>query len=143
LGHGNYAPKYKDETVVADLDFVHYRKATDDRPPDLIRLQNYLNYQSICLAHNIDDMAHDILQIKQHVSGMHVEFDEQDERTQKTYKDMQELKAKTDIILEALHGLQNSLQGETSLVNSPGTLAEMEEKTIHFTRSSSQRRDKH
>lgn len=50
LGHGNYAPKYKDGAVVADLDFVHYRKATNDRPPDLIHLQNYSNYQSICLA---------------------------------------------------------------------------------------------
>lgn len=88
-------------------------------------------------------MAQDILQIKQRVSGMHVEFDEQDESTQKTYQDMQELKAKTDLILEALYGLQNSLQGKTSLVNSPGTLAKMEKQIVRFTKSSSQRRDKH
>ena len=60
LGPGNHTPSFKNN-LVADLDFIQYRKADAEKSQDVVRLQNYANYQSVCLAQNLDDMAQDII----------------------------------------------------------------------------------
>lgn len=70
LGTGNHTPKFQNN-LVADLDFIHYRKSDDPAPQENIRRQNYANYQSVCLAQNIDDIAQDVLKTKGHINGLH------------------------------------------------------------------------
>jgi hypothetical protein len=75
LGPGNYAPKYKEGSLIVDMDFTQFRKASEERSQEVVRLQNYSNYQSACIAQNIDDMAQDILQTKGLITRMHVDLD--------------------------------------------------------------------
>ena len=56
LGPGNHTPSFKNN-LVADLDFIQYRKSDTEKSQDIVRLQNDANYQSVCLSQNIDDMA--------------------------------------------------------------------------------------
>lgn len=56
LGPGNHTPVFKNN-LVADFDFIQYRKADAEKSQDIVRLQNYANYQFVCLAQNLDDMA--------------------------------------------------------------------------------------
>jgi len=74
LGPGNHTPSFKND-LVADIDFIKYRKADAEQSPDVVRLQNYANYQSVCLAQNIDDIAQYVLQTKIHMNGLHSEID--------------------------------------------------------------------
>lgn len=73
LGPGNHMPKFQNN-MVADLDFIKYRKSDADPPVDIVRLQNYSNYQSVCLAQNIDDVAQDVIKTKTHLNGLHSEM---------------------------------------------------------------------
>jgi hypothetical protein len=57
------------------MDFMQYRKANDEKSQDIVRMQNYSNYQSICIAQNIDDMAQDILQTKSHIARIHTDLE--------------------------------------------------------------------
>ena len=60
LGPGNHIPKFQND-MVADLDFIKYKKLDADPSQDIIKLQNYSNYQSVCLAQNLDDIAQDVI----------------------------------------------------------------------------------
>jgi TolA-binding protein len=74
LGTGNHTPKFQNN-LVADLDFIKYRSADEPPPQEIVRLQNYSNYQSVCLAQNIDDLAQDVLKTKGHMNGLHSDLD--------------------------------------------------------------------
>jgi hypothetical protein len=102
LGPGNHTPSFKNN-LVADLDFIQYRKADAEKSQDIVRLQNYANYQSVCLAQNIDDMAQDIVQTKTHMNGLHSEIDNL-ENNQET------LKSQLVQILEKLETIQTTVQ---------------------------------
>ena len=74
LGPGNFTPSFKKNTLVADLDFVQYRKTDAEKSPDIIRLQNYSNYQSVFLAQNLHDIAQDVVKTKTHANLLHSEI---------------------------------------------------------------------
>lgn len=75
LGPGNFTPTFKNDSLAADLDFIQYRKVDAEKSSDLIRLQNYSNHQSVCLAQNLDDLAQDVLQTKSHMNGIHSDLE--------------------------------------------------------------------
>ena len=45
LGPGNHNPKFQNN-LVADLEFIQYRKSNAEPSQDIIRLKNYANYHS-------------------------------------------------------------------------------------------------
>jgi len=71
LGLGNFTPSFKNNTLVATLYLVQYRKTDEEKSLDIVRLQNYSNYQSVFLAQNLDHIAQDVVQTKTHVNGLH------------------------------------------------------------------------
>jgi len=38
-------------------------------------MHNHSNYQSVCLAQNLDDIAQDIMQTKVHFNGIHADLE--------------------------------------------------------------------
>lgn len=101
LGTGNHTPKFQNN-LVADLDFIHYRKSDDPPPQEIVRLQNYSNYQSVCLSQNIDDLAADVQKANSHLNSLHVEVDEV------TYNQVL-LKEQLSTILEKVHIIEDAV----------------------------------
>jgi hypothetical protein len=111
LGPGNHTPSFKNN-LVADLDFIQYRKSDAEKSQDIVRLQNYANYQSVCLSQNIDDMAQDILQTKSHMIGLHSEIDNL-EHNQETHRlHLVQILEKLDTIQTAVQSLKESFEKE-------------------------------
>jgi len=94
LGTGNHVPKFQNNSV-ADLDFIHYRKTEDPAPQEIVRLQNYSNYQSVCLSQNIDDLAIDVQKTNTHLNSLHTEISE-------LRYDHDTLKHKIDLLLDKI-----------------------------------------
>lgn len=104
LGTGNHRPKFQNN-LVADLDFIHYRKTNEPTPQEGIRLQNYANYQSVCRAQNIDDIAQDVLKTKSHMNGFHSDL-EQITQNQGEMKDqLESILEKLKIIETDVHNM--------------------------------------
>jgi hypothetical protein len=74
LGPGNFTPTFNNNSLATHLDFVQYRNIDVEKSFELIRMQNYSNYQSVCLAHKLHDIAQDILQTKSHFNGIHYDL---------------------------------------------------------------------
>jgi hypothetical protein len=131
LGPGNYAPKFKDGSLVADLDFIHYRKATDEKPQDIVRLQNYSNYQAVCIAQNLDDIAQDVVQAKSHITGIHTDLDNHEHTSSVQSAELKEINKKLNVIMEVVADLKTSLSKERSSSFSL-SLEKVEKQTFHF-----------
>jgi hypothetical protein len=71
LGPSNSTPKFSNGALQADLQFVHLRSPTTVKPPEHLKLQNYINYQSVCLAQNLDNIANDVYDLKEHRKKLH------------------------------------------------------------------------
>ena len=73
------------------------------------KLHNYTNYQIVCMLQNIDDIARDVLEIKEHIKKMHTGYVEtlgiQDENTQK----LNNIQSNMGIISRSLEHLTNAL----------------------------------
>jgi hypothetical protein len=112
LGPGNHILKFSND-MVADLDFIKYRKLDADPSQDIIRLQNYSNYQSVCLAQNIDDIAQDVIKTKIHLNGLHSEIDHIQQNQEDLKSAVQTILEKLDIIEKAIVSLKSSYEEET------------------------------
>lgn len=111
LGPGNHIPKFQND-MVADLDFIKYRKVDVDPPQDIVRLQNYANYQSVCLAQNIDDIAQDLAQTKIHLNGFHSEIDSLESNQEQMKSQLEKILEKLEIIQIAVFSLKDSYEEE-------------------------------
>jgi hypothetical protein len=114
LGPKNFTPVFKNDSLAADLDFIQYRKVDAEKSPDLIRLKNYSNYQSVCLAQNLDDLAQDVLQTKSHMNGIHSDLENIEQHQQSFVEQLKQLTEKLDIIQSAIQDLKESLEKERS-----------------------------
>jgi uncharacterized coiled-coil protein SlyX len=92
--NGNHVPKFQNN-LVADLDFIHYRKTEESPPQEIVRLQNYSNYQSVCLSQNIDDLAIDVQKTNTHLNSLHTAITE-------LRFDHDTLKHKLDLLMEKI-----------------------------------------
>lgn len=111
LGPRNHTPTFKNN-LVADLDFIQYRKAEADKSQDIVRLQNYANYQSVCLAQNIDDIAQDVIQTKIHMNGLHSEIDNLEHNQEHLKATLVQILDKLETIQTAVQSLKDSLEQE-------------------------------
>jgi hypothetical protein len=112
LGPGNHNPKFQNN-LVADLDFIQYRKADAEPSQDIIRMQNYANYQSVCLAQNIDDIAQDVIKTKGHMNGLHAELDQITQNQDDMKTQLHTILEKLEIIEEAVKNMKLSYQEES------------------------------
>jgi hypothetical protein len=112
LGPGNHNPKFQNN-LVADLDFIQYRKADAEPSQDIIRMQNYANYQSVCLAQNIDDIAQDVMKTKGHMNGLHAELDQITQNQDDLKTQLHTILEKLDIIEKAVENMKASYQEES------------------------------
>ena len=111
LGLGNHTPAFKND-LVADLDFIKYRKADAEPSQDIVRLQNYANYQSVCLAQNIDDIAQDLIQTKTHMNGLHSEIDSLENNQEQMKSQLEKILEKLEIIQTVVFSLKDSFEEE-------------------------------
>jgi hypothetical protein len=111
LGPGNYTPQFPND-LVSDLDFIKYRKTDASAPQDITRLQNYANYQSVCLAQNLDDIAQDVIKTKTHLNGLHAELDHMENNQGAILMKLDQLITKMETLENAVQELQASLKQE-------------------------------
>lgn len=111
LGLGNYTPQFQND-LVSDLDFIKYRKADAEASQDIIRLQNYSNYQSVCLAQNLDDIGQDVIKTKTHLNGLHAEIDHIQDNQGAIMMKLDDIIAKMDILENAVNELKTSFKEE-------------------------------
>jgi hypothetical protein len=111
LGPGNYTPQFPND-LVSDLDFIKYRKTDASAPQDIIRLQNYANYQSVCLAQNLDDIAQDVIKTKTHLNGLRAELDHMENNQGAILMKLDQLITKMETLENAVQELQASLKQE-------------------------------
>ena len=108
-------------------------------------MQNYANYQSVCLSQNIDDMAQDILQTKSHMIGLHSKIDNL-EHNQETHRlHLVQILEKLDTIQTAIHSLKESYDKEKA-PSSPIKYDELEKQASYKwfgTTSTSTKDQKH
>jgi chromosome segregation ATPase len=77
-----------------------------------VRLQNYANYQSVCLAQNIDDIAQDVLQTKIHMNGLHSEIDSLENNQEHLKSQLVQILEKLDTIQTVVQSLKDSFEQE-------------------------------
>lgn len=77
-----------------------------------MRLQNYANYQSVCLAQNIDDIAQDVIQTKIHMNGLHSEIDNLEHNQEHLKATLVQILDKLETIKTAVQSLKDSLEQE-------------------------------
>jgi hypothetical protein len=130
LGPGNHIPKFQND-MVADLDFIKYRKSDADPPQDIIRLQNYSNYQSVCLAQNLDDIAQDVIKTQRHLNGLHSEIDSLEHGQKEMKLQLHTILEKLEVIEKAVANLKFSYQ-EESQPASPVLIPETSDATFSF-----------
>jgi hypothetical protein len=112
LGTGNHTPRFQNN-LVADLDFIQYRKPDDPIPQENIRLQNYANYQSVCLAQNIDDIAQDVLKTKGHMNGLHSDLEQVTQNQNDMKQQLDTILEKLQIIQDAVNNMQKTVEEES------------------------------
>jgi hypothetical protein len=130
LGPGNHIPKFQND-MVADLDFIKYRKSDADPSQDIIRLQNYSNYQSVCLAQNLDDIAQDVIKTQRHLNGLHSEIDNLEHGQEDMKLQLHTILEKLEVIEKAVANLKFSYQ-EESQPASPVLIPETSDATFSF-----------
>jgi hypothetical protein len=99
LGPSNNTPKFSKETLQADLQFIHLHPPTATEPSEQIKLQNYINYQYVCLTQNIDEVAKDVFTLTEHSKKLH-------HYVETLQEDQQALKTKLDEITTQLSTIQ-------------------------------------
>jgi hypothetical protein len=112
LGTGNHTPRFQNN-LVADLDFIQYRKPDDPIPQENIRLQNYANYQSVCLAQNIDDIAQDVLKTKGHMNGLHSDLEQVTQNQNDMKQQLDTILEKLQIIQDVVNNMQKTVEEES------------------------------
>ena len=112
LGTGNHVPKFQND-LVADLDFIRYHKSDEPPSQEIIRLQNYSNYQSVCLAQNIDDIAQDVIRTRSHLNSLHSEIDQVIQNQDDIRKELAKLLEKLVIIEEAVTNMKDAYKAES------------------------------
>ena len=51
--------------------FIHLCPPIATEPSEQIKLQNYINYQSVCLTQNLDEVAKDVYTLTEHSKKLH------------------------------------------------------------------------
>jgi hypothetical protein len=143
LGPINHTPTFKNN-LVANLDFIQYRKTKAEKSQDIVRLQNYANYQSVCLAQNIDDIAQDVLQTKIHMNGLHSEMDSLENNQEHLKSQLVQILEKLDTIQTIVQSLKDSFEQEKE-TPSPIKFDDIERHALFswFSNSSSKDEQKH
>jgi len=116
LGTGNHVPKFQNDLVV-DLDFIRYRKSDEPPSQEIIRLQNYSNYQSVCLAQDIDDVAQDVIRTRSHLTSLHGEVDQVQQDQERIKADLKAVLEKLEIIEEAVKNTRAAFHEESEPVS--------------------------
>jgi hypothetical protein len=76
-------------------------------------MQNYANYQSVCLAQNLDDIAQDVIKTKGHMNGLHSELDQIIQNQDDLKTQLHTILEKIDIIEKAVENMKASYQEES------------------------------
>jgi len=71
LNPSDNTQKLKNGTLQGNLQFIHLRNLANLEPAEQIKMKNYSNYQSVCLSQNLDDIAKDVLDLKEHIKRLH------------------------------------------------------------------------
>lgn len=72
-------------------------------------MQNFTNYQIIFMLQNIDNLHFDVLQIKEHVKKMHIEYSEIVELKEKHSQELNDINSNLGIITKSLGYLKDAL----------------------------------
>jgi len=87
---------------------------SDPDQTELANLHNYTNYQIVCMLQNIDDIARDVVEVKEHIKKFHPGYNEilgtQNEHTQQ----LNDINSNMGIISKSLGHLQDDLPIPTS-----------------------------
>jgi uncharacterized membrane protein len=78
-------------------------------------LQNYSNYQSVCIAQNLDDLVQYVLQTKGHVNGIHSDLESIESHQQTFVEQLRQLSDKLDTIQSAIQDMKETFDKEKSL----------------------------
>jgi hypothetical protein len=109
---------------------------------DTVRLQNYANYQSVCLAQNIDDIAQDLIQTKSHMNGLHSEIDSLENNQEHMKSQLEKIFEKLEIIQTAVFTLKYSFEEENK-TPSPLQIEDIERHASFKWFSSSSSKEEH
>ena len=109
LESGNSRRTFSNGTKKADFQWLSMKATSDPDQNENEKLHNYTNYQIVCMLQNIDDIARDVLEIKEHIKKMHTGYIEtlgiQDAHTQK----LNNIQSNMGIISKSLEHLTNAL----------------------------------
>ena len=125
LSPRNFVHKFKDGNIAANVDFLQYRKFLDEKPQDIIRLQNYKNDQLTCVAQNLDDLSQEVLKVQSHVSGLHSSLDDLSQKYSKHFDKLKDVNMKLEKIMEVVVDLKLSLEKENLDLEEALTAAEV------------------
>ena len=59
-----------------EFQWIQMRNLADPESSESKKMQNYTNYQIVCMLQNIDDIAKDVLEIKEHIKKLHIGYNE-------------------------------------------------------------------
>jgi len=87
---------------------------SDPDQTESTKLHTYTNYQIVCMLQNIDDIARDVLEVKEHINKLHSSYNEilgtQNEHTQQ----LNDINSNIGIISKYLGHLRDALRVPTS-----------------------------
>lgn len=114
LEPANYRRTFKNGTLKSDFQWIQMKNMSDADKSETEKMHNYTNYQIVCMLQNIDDIAKDVLEIKEHIKKMHSGYNEclgiQNEHTQK----LNDINSNMGIISRSLEHLRDALPQPTS-----------------------------
>jgi len=114
LEHGNTRRTFSNGTKKADLQWLSMKDMSDSDQTKSAKLHNYTNYQIVCMLQNIDDIARDVLELKEHTKKLHSGYNEmlgiKNEHTQQ----LNDINSNMGIISKSIGHLRDALPVPTS-----------------------------
>lgn len=114
LEPGNTRRTFSNGTKKADFQWLSMKDMSNSDQTESTKLHNYTNYQIVCMLKNIDDIARDVLEVKEHIKKFHSGQNEmlgiQNERTQP----LNDINSNMGIISKSLGHLREALPVPTS-----------------------------
>ena len=114
LDTGRSRRTFQNGTLKADMQWLHTKPVTDLDQPESEKVHNYTNYQIVCMLQNIDDLAKDVLEVKEHIKRLHTSYDallgDQHEHSQQ----LNDINSNMGSIAKSLEQLKNALPAPVS-----------------------------
>lgn len=73
---GNTRRTFSSGTKKAALQWLSMKDMSDPDQTESTKLHNYTNYQIVCMLQNIDDIARNVLEVKEHIKKLHSGYNE-------------------------------------------------------------------